>query len=111
MCSSDLARPEPDEPGPFAFGDSARVERILKAAGFGTPAFRPLDQLVPMGKDVADVLDNLGKFGPLARVFPEATPQQVEKAKAAIAEALKPHAAPDGVRLAGACWLVSAAQH
>jgi len=104
-------RPGPEDPGQYAFGDRARVERILKAAGFGAPSFRPLDQPIPMGKDVADVLDNLGKFGPLARLFAEATPQQVEKAKAAIAEVLKPHAGPDGVRLAGACWLVSAAQH
>ena len=29
----------------------------------------------------------------------------------AIAEALKSHAGPEGVQLAGACWLVSAAQH
>ena len=31
--------------------------------------------------------------------------------KSAIAEALKAHAGPQGVHLAGACWLVSAAQH
>ena len=43
--------------------------------------------------------------------FAEATPEQLTKAKAAIAEALAPHAAADGVRLAAACWLVSAAQH
>ena len=104
-------RPGPEDPGQYAFGDRARVERILKEAGFGTPSFRTLDQQIPMGKDIPEVLDNLGKFGPVARLFTEATPQQIDNAKKAIAEALKPHVGPEGVRLAGACWVVSAAQH
>jgi len=104
-------RPGPRRSGQYAFGDRARVERILKEAGFGAPSFRTLDQQIPMGKDVPEVLDNLDKFGPLARLFAESTPQQVANAKAAIADALKPHVGPDGVRLAGACWLVSAAHH
>jgi len=104
-------RPGPEDPGQYAFGDRTRVERILKEAGFGTPTFGPLDQSNLMGRDVPDVLENLGKFGPLARLFAEATPEQMTKAKAAIADALAPHVTADGVRLAAACWLVSAAQH
>ena len=76
-----------------------------------SPTFAKLDEMNFMGKDVPEVLDNLGKFGPLARLFGEATPEQVAKAKQAITEALAPHAKPEGVSLAGACWLVSAAQH
>ena len=106
-----MERPGPEDPGQYAFADPARIERILKAAGFGTPTFRKLDELNYMGKDVADVLDNLGKFGPLARLFGEATPEQVAKARQAIAGALAPHAGTEGVSLPGACWLVSAAQH
>jgi SAM-dependent methyltransferase len=103
-------RPGPEDPGQYAFGDRARVERILKEAGFGTPSFQALDRPIPMGKDIPDVLDNLGRFGPIARLFSEATPQQLEAARSAIAEALVPHATAEGVTLAGACWLVSAAQ-
>jgi SAM-dependent methyltransferase len=104
-------RPGPEEPGPFAFGDRARVERILKEAGFGKPSFRTLDQQSPLGRDIAETVDNMGRMGPLARRFADATPEQIAKAKAAIGEALKPHVGPEGVHLAGACWLVSAAQH
>ena len=50
----------------------------------------------------------MSEFGPLARLFKDATPEQIARAKAAIAEALKPHATADGVVLAGACWLVRA---
>ncbi|TAJ39018.1 MAG: class I SAM-dependent methyltransferase [Reyranella sp.] len=103
-----LPRPGPEDPGQFAFGDRVRVERILKEAGFGALSFKPLDQLVFMGKSVADILASAGRFGPLARAFADATPEQIEKAKAAIAEALTPHETAEGVRLPGACWLVTA---
>ena len=101
-------RPGPEEPGQFAFGDRARVERILTGAGFAGLAIEPLDVQIWMGKDVADVVANAGRFGPLARVFAEADPESVAQAKAAITEALAPHATKEGVSLPGACWLVSA---
>jgi ubiquinone/menaquinone biosynthesis C-methylase UbiE len=104
-------RPGPEDPGQYAFGDRARVERILKEAGFAAPSFQALDRSIPMGKDIPEMLDNLAKFGPLSRLFAEAEPAQVDKAKEAIAEALAPYATAEGVRLAGACWLVSAAPH
>ena len=101
-------RPGPEDPGQFAFGDSARVERILKGAGFAGLAIEPLDVQMWMGRDVTDVVTSAGRFGPLARPLAEADPAAVAKAKAAIVEALTPHATKDGVSLPGACWLVSA---
>jgi SAM-dependent methyltransferase len=103
-----IPRPGPDDPGQYSFGDRARVERILAEAGLGTPAFRPIDRPVFLGKDIADILDNSGRFGPLARAFADAEPAAIDKTKAAIAAALEPHLGPDGVVLPGACWLVSA---
>jgi hypothetical protein len=104
-----MERPGPEDPGQYSFGDRARVERILKAAGFGTPSFQPIDHPVRLGMDVADAVDGLTSRGPLARQIAQATPQQVEAAKQAIAAALLPHATADGVALPGACWLVRAA--
>ena len=69
---------------------------------------KPLDVSIYMGKDVAEVVANADRFGPLARAFAEATPEAADKARAAIAEVLTPHAKPEGVLLPGACWLVSA---
>ena len=106
-----MERPGPEDPGQYAFGDHARVERILKAAGFGTPSFTKVDRPNVMGEDIGSTVENLGKFGPLARMFAEATPDQVDKARAAIAMALAPYATSKGVTLDAACWLVSAAQH
>jgi SAM-dependent methyltransferase len=103
-----MPRPGPEDPGQYSFGDRLRVERILKESGFGVPAIEAIDRPIFMGKDVAEVVDNIGRFGPVARAFAEATPEQIEKAKAAIAEALKPHQGANGVVLPGACWLVRA---
>ena len=64
--------------------------------------------MLNQGKDIPSVMQQIGDFGPLARAFKNAEPEQIAKAKEAIAEALKPHATPDGVKLAGACWLVRA---
>jgi SAM-dependent methyltransferase len=103
-----IERPGPEDPGQYSFGDRARVERILTEAGFAAPSFEPLDRMLIQGNDIPDVLERIAEFGPLARIFKEATNEQVEKAKAAVAEALKPFATPEGVTLAGACWLVRA---
>lgn len=101
-------RPGPEDPGQFAFGDRARVERILTGAGFTGLAIEPLDVEIWMGRDPADVVANAGRFGPLARPLAEAEPAATARAKAAIVEALAPHATKDGVSLPGGCWLVSA---
>jgi SAM-dependent methyltransferase len=101
-------RPGPEDPGQFAFGDRARVERILGEAGFSAPRFEPIDRQIWMGDSVDDVVAGAGRFGPLARAFANAEPAAIEKAKRAIAEVLAPHEGPDGVRLPGACWLVQA---
>ena len=103
-----MPRPGPEDPGQYSFGDRARVERILTEAGFAAPDIRPLDRPIWMGNSAAEVAESTGRFGPLARAFADAGPEAVEKAKAAVAEALLPHQGPDGVMLPGACWLVSA---
>lgn len=103
-----LPKPGPEDPGQYSFGDRNRVERILKESGFGAISIEPLDVPIWMGADAGEVVANAGRFGPLARAFAEATPEQIEKAKAAIATALKPHESAAGVVLPGACWLVTA---
>jgi len=103
-----IERPGPEDPGQYSFGDRSRVARILTEAGFANLSIEPVDQMLNQGKDIPDVLQRIGDFGPLARAFKDVPPEQVAKAKEAIGEALKPYATPDGVKLAGACWLVSA---
>ncbi len=103
-----LPRPGPEDPGQYSFGDRARVERILTAAGFGALEIRPHDQPIWMGRDVAEIVGNADRFGPLARAFAEAPAEAAAQAREAIAAALASHQTPEGVFLPGACWLVSA---
>ena len=103
-----MPRPGPEDPGQYSFGDRARVERILKEAGFATPGIEPLDRPIWLGGTAADVAETIGRFGPMARAFADAEPAAIEKARMAIAEALLPHQGPHGVTLPGACWLVRA---
>ena len=103
-----MERPGPEDPGQYAFGNRTRVERILQEAGFAAPVFEPLDRDNSLGKDIDEALHNMSRFGPLARLFAEATPEQAAKARAAVTEALELYTGPQGIVLAAACWLVSA---
>ena len=66
-----LPKPAPEEPGPFSFGDPARVTRILTEAGFGVPVFTPLD--IPMeiadGGTLDDAARRSTEFGPVKRAL------------------------------------------
>ena len=105
-----LPKPDPEEPGPFSFADTARVTRILTAAGFTTPSFRPLDvQLnIAAGGTIGDAAIQASQMGPSKR----ALANQPEDIRAAAIEsirlALVPYSGPTGVRLPAAIWLVAA---
>ena len=105
-----MPKPDPEEPGPFSFGDTARVERILKGAGFAAISFAPLDvqiDLAPGGK-LEDAVAQSSSMGPAKRALIE----QPEGVRAAAIESIRrglaPYVSPAGVKLAGAVWLVAA---
>jgi SAM-dependent methyltransferase len=106
-----LPRPGPEDPGPFAFADRHRIERILKEAGFTGARIAPVDLPAFLGPSVGEIIEGATRFGPLATPFAEADPAVAAEAKAAIAAALEPHLTPDGISLPGACWLVRATLH
>jgi SAM-dependent methyltransferase len=105
-----LPKPDPEEPGPFSFGDAVRVTRILTAAGFTAPAFTPLDIEMDLaaGGTVEDAVVQSSEMGPAKRALAE-QPEEVRAAAVeSIRRALAPYASPAGVKLAGAVWLVAA---
>ncbi|PWU08933.1 MAG: SAM-dependent methyltransferase [Terriglobia bacterium] len=105
-----LPKPGPEEPGPFSFADPERVTRILIAAGFGMPTFRPLDiELdIAAGGTLEDAAIHAVEIGPTRRALAE-QPEEIQAlALESIRRALAPYAAPDGVKLSGAVWLVGA---
>lgn len=103
------APPEPEEPGQFAWGDPARVRRILSGAGFRDVALAPLDLPITLGADATEasrVAMFLGQGARLLYGLPEATR---EAARSAFEAFFKTHEGPGGVALRGGLWLVSAA--
>ena len=106
--------PDPEAPGPFSFGDSGRVVRILTDAGFTDVSIAPFDHPVPFGHGatreaaVDNAVDMAFQVGPLARLLA----QQPDEIRASAAEAVRrAFAAKPGERsvmIDGAAWIVTA---
>jgi SAM-dependent methyltransferase len=97
---------DPEAPGPFAFADATRVQRILGEAGWGKVEIRPHDVSIGAGglEDTLSLMMRVGPLGALLRESPEAAPRVVD----AVRGFLVRHERPDGVRLAAAAWIVTA---
>jgi SAM-dependent methyltransferase len=98
----------PDEPGPFSFGDTDRVTRILTGAGFAKPEFTPADLSfdVAGGEGLDAAVHQAMTIGATSRVLQD----QPESVRAAVAQsirkALTPFQKGQNVELPGAVWLV-----
>ena len=105
-----LPKPDPEEPDPFAFGDTARVTRVLTTAGFTALSFTPLDiQLdIAAGGTLEDAVIQSSGMGPAKRVLKDQPDDIRTAALESIRHALTPYASPAGVKLPGAVWLVAA---
>lgn len=107
--------PDPEAPGPFSFGDRARVTHILETAGFANISFTPLDhpQLYGEGADAAaaveDALRLSMQIGPLARLLPDQPEDVRERALAALRALFAARAEGGRITIDGAAWIVKAA--
>jgi SAM-dependent methyltransferase len=105
-----LPKQDPDDPGPFSFGDAGRVTRILTEAGFTDIALEPVDLMLDLasgrGLDaaVAYTLD----IGATSRALDGVSDLLRAAAAGAIRDALTPHVDGARVALAGAIWIVTA---
>lgn len=98
----------PEDPGPFAFADPARVRRILANGGFDVITLKPFDTKVEIGATLDDAVGYLQEFGPISRALTDASPAQKEQAVKALREALAPFAKTSPITLGAAVWLVTA---
>jgi len=98
--------PPPEAPGPFAFADGDRLQRILSDAGFTNIRIEPHDEAIGWRDlDTAVTLAlNMGPVGAIARTNPDLLP----RLEPAVRGALETYAGPDGVRVPSATWIVSA---
>ncbi len=108
------ALPDPQAPGPFSFGDRARVARILTAAGFTEIVISPFDAAVPFGegetRDAAidDAVKMTLEVGPLSRTLAGQPDDIRARASAAVRAAFAGLPGDRSVMINGAAWIVMA---
>ena len=101
-------RPEPGAPGPFAFGDGARVRGILESAGYTDVGLEPFEHAFLLGGGLDAAVEFVTRIGPTARLLVDAPAETRTRVADALREALTAHLTDEGVRLASATWLVTA---
>lgn len=102
--------PAPGEPGPFSFGDAARVRGILEGAGWTRVRLDSWEPQLSLGGNGS--LDDAVRFamevGPTSRLLADVADDVKSRARDSVREALAPLFGPEGVRLPGSCWLITA---
>ncbi len=108
------AVPDPEAPGPFSFGDSGRILRILTAAGFSDIAITAFDHAIPFGAGatrelaIDDALDMAFAVGPLSRALADASVEKRARAADAVRAAFATRPGERSVMIDGAAWIVTA---
>jgi SAM-dependent methyltransferase len=101
---------DPRAPGGFAFADPDYLRGILAGAGFSDVGIEPLDAELTLGDSLDSAFALFARIGPLRALLANQPPAAREAAEAAARTALAPDVGPGGVRLGGACWLVTASR-
>jgi len=105
-----MPRPEPDDPGPFAFASEERVHRILEQAGFSGIAMEPHDLSldIAMGRGLDAAVEGALEIGPASRAL-DGHPADVRAAaKDSIRDVLVPFVRGESVPLPASIWIVTA---
>jgi hypothetical protein len=100
----------PEDPGPFSFASEARVNRILREAGFSGIAMEPCDLWldIAVGRGLDAAVEATLEIGPAARALSEQPPDVRAAAALSIREALAPFARGQSVPLKASIWIVTA---
>jgi SAM-dependent methyltransferase len=105
----EVTPPSSDGPGPCAFADAAKVERILSSAGFRDIACDRFDaDVVLAGDELEDAVRFAVGVGPASRLLATAAPEAQLRAMDEVRRALESMRTPTGFVSSGSSWLVTA---
>ncbi len=111
LLPGPVRAPDPSQPGPFAFGDADRVDRILRDAGWGDVTFEPLDFSMVLGEG-SDAVDQAIHYFTHIGVASRAMRDLEQDARHSLIQRIRDFAAGKLevgiVSLPAACWIVSA---
>ncbi|GAA5185489.1 methyltransferase domain-containing protein [Rugosimonospora acidiphila] len=99
---------DPYAPGMFSLTDPDRIHSVLTRAGFAQLTVTPLEVPMVFGPDAARAADTHLGTGPVRFHLKGADEPTEARVREAVTAALRPFERPDGVRMRGAYWLVSA---
>ncbi len=101
--------PEPNAPGPMAFADRDRLQRILAGAGFKDIEIVPLDLKIG-AESLEDSVFLTLRMGQLGAALRQANggDELKDRVETALRDVLRPHLEDGLVKLPAAAWIVSA---
>ncbi|MEU3628697.1 SAM-dependent methyltransferase [Amycolatopsis coloradensis] len=97
-----------DGTGPTSFADPDRVHSVLTDAGFRDVTCTRVEADQVWGSDVPDAAGFIADWGPVKYHLGQVDAGTANEAREALSTALQPFEKPDGVRLRGVAWLVTA---
>jgi len=102
----DEAPKDPHAPGPFAFAEELRVQKILEDTGWRDIVCTPVSFGMPWGNSPEKAANGLLERGPIRALIADLPPQTIEKIREEIVATLTP--SENGISLKGAIWIVTA---
>lgn len=100
--------PSPAQRGMGSLSNPARIHEVLTAAGFSRVQTTPVEVPVIWGPTADDAVDFYFSLGPVRFNLAEVDRATVERVRGEVLSALRAYETPDGVRLRGAVWVVTA---
>jgi SAM-dependent methyltransferase len=97
-----------DTGGPTSLADPAVINDVLTRAGFAEITTTAVDAPQHWGRDVDDAATFLAGWGPIRHLLAQVDATAATRATGALRTAMRRYERPDGVRLRGAAWLVTA---
>jgi hypothetical protein len=91
-----------------SLADPADIRRILSAAGYVDVTIAPVEAPLHWGADTADAAEFVLGSGPVRLDLDALSESALTRLRSRARALLRPYETPDGVRIPGAVWLVTA---
>lgn len=101
---------EPNEPGGFSFGNTDRVEKILRLAGFVDIVIEKFNSKINIGADMSEAMEFMTHIGPAGSVLDNSDIDSKTQVKFTndLYAALQEYQTKQGIELGSAMWIVTA---
>lgn len=103
-----LRKPSPASQGMMSLTDPAAIRTVLTDAGFLDVTVTPAEAPMTLGHDATDAADFILSIGPVRVNLNGIDPAIIDRLRNELIAGLQPHQTPEGVRIPGAVWMVTA---